>query len=192
MSGHEASHRASGYWYPASGEATASSVELLNELRRYRESNVRMRTRVRDDMGMGEKDLLALRLLLAAQAEGRAVRQRDLAEQLSISAASSSALVDRLVRDGYAERAPHPEDRRSTAVVPTSRGDREVRETLRGMHARMMAVAEALTPQERAVVTRFLAGLNHSLEQVGEEQGSGTPPAPHGEQPDSAAPTEER
>lgn len=163
-------HRRDGYWYAGSGETTASSVELLNELRRYRESNVRMRTRVRDDMGMGEKDLLALRLLLAAQVEGRAVRQGELARQLQISAASASALVDRLVRDGYAERAPHPEDRRSIAVVPTPHADREVRETLRSMHARMMAVAEALTPQERAVVTRFLAGLNHSLEQIGEHE----------------------
>ena len=59
----------SGYWYPSTGDATASSVDLLNELRRYRESNVTMRARTRDDMGMGEKDLLALRYLLAARAE---------------------------------------------------------------------------------------------------------------------------
>ena len=170
MSEANADHRANGYWYSVDCEATASSVELLNELRRYRASNGRMRARVRDDMGMGEKDLLALRVLLAAQVEGRAVRQRDLAEQLNISAASSSALVDRLVRDGYAERAPHPEDRRSTAVVPTSRGDHEVRETLRSMHTRMMAVTESLTPHERAVVTRFLSRLNHSLEDLGEDE----------------------
>lgn len=157
-----------GYWYPADGEETASSVQLLNELRRYRESNVRMRSRVRDDMGMGEKDLLALRLLLAARVEGRAVRQGELARELSISGASTSALVDRLVRDGYAERTPHPADRRSTAVVPTPHGDQEVRETLRTMHARMMGIAEQLSSRERAVVTAFLRDLNHSLEDLGE------------------------
>lgn len=157
----------SGYWYPSTADATASAVELLNELRQYRESNVRMRSRVRDDMGMGEKDLIALRILLAAHAEGQAVRQQELARQLSITGASASALVDRLVRDGYAERTPHPADRRSIAVVPTEHGDTEVRRTLRSMHARMMAVAEALSPQERAVVTIFLRNLNHSLEELG-------------------------
>ena len=162
--------RAGGYWYGTGDDVTASSVDLLNELRRYRESNVRMRTRVRDDMGMGEKDLLALRLLLEAQVSGSAVRQQELARQLNISAASCSALVDRLVRDGYAERTAHPADRRSTAVVPTAHGDREVRATLRAMHARMMTIADELTPQERAIVMRFLVGLNHSLEQIGEDE----------------------
>ncbi|ATG53797.1 MarR family transcriptional regulator [Brachybacterium ginsengisoli] len=155
----------SNYWYREQRSTTASSVELLNELRRYRESNTRMRSRVRDDMGMGEKDLLALRLLLAADAEDRSVRQRDLAYQLGISAASASALVDRLVNDGFVLRTPHPSDRRSIAVVPTPRGHHEVRETLHSMHARMLAVAEAMTPEDRAVVTTFFRDLNHSLDE---------------------------
>lgn len=170
-----------GYWYRERGEETESAVELLNELRRYRESSVRMRGRLRDDMGMGEKDLLALRLLLAAQVEGRAVRQQELARSLQITGASCSALVDRLVRDGYAERTPHPADRRSTAVVPTPHGDREVRATLRTMHARMMAVVEQLTLSEREVVIRFLQGLNQSLEEFGHT------PAPQGADPAGAS-----
>lgn len=156
----------SGYWFPREEEETASAVELLDELRRYRQSNAAMRSRVQADMGMGEKDLLALRLLLAASAEGRTVRQRDLAEALGITAASSSALVDRLERGGFALRTPHPADRRSTAVTPTARADHEVRGALRSMHTRMIAVAEALSPSERAVVTGFLRTLNHSLEDV--------------------------
>lgn len=157
--------RSSGYWFYRPGHATADSVELLNELRRYRESNARMRSKVRDDMGMGEKDLLALRLLLAAAAEGRLMRQQELAEALDIRPASVSALVDRLVRDGYAERAPHPDDRRSTAVLATEHGSQEVTATLKDMHARMLAVAEALSPEDRAVVTGFLHDLNHALGQ---------------------------
>lgn len=154
--------RASGYWY-GSQEDTVEPVELLNLLRRYRETEVRMRGRVRDEMGMGEKDLLALRLLLGAQSRGEILRQKDLAAQLDITAASASAMVDRLVRDGYVDRVPHPDDRRSFAIVPTAHGDQEVRSTLQAMHQRMYAVAESLAPDERVAVAKFLRGVNDSL-----------------------------
>lgn len=155
----------SGYWYAGRATESADSIELLNELRRYRESNARMRSKVRQDMGMGEKDLLALRLLLSAQAQGRVIRQRELAQSLSIQPASASALVDRLIRDGYAARAPHPADRRSIAVEPTALASRDVRHTLVDMHARMLSVADSMTPEERGVVTRFLRDLNHAMDQ---------------------------
>lgn len=161
----------SGYWFPPDEPGAGSTVELLNELRRYRSSNARMRARVGEDMDMGDKDLLALRALLEAKAEGRVLRQRDLARLLDIRPASVSALVDRLVRDGHAERTPHPEDRRSIAVVPTVHGDEEVRATLGEMHARMYAVARSLTPHEREVVTGFLRRLNH--EAAGEVRAAG-------------------
>ena len=149
--------RSAGYWYTTTVGAPAEAVDVLNELRRYRESTTTLRSTVRQDMGMGEKDLLALRMLLAARSRGEVLR-------LAIPAASTSALVDRLVRDGYASREAHPEDRRSIAVVPTAHAEREVRDTLQDMHRRMLAVAEALSPEERAVVNRFLRDLNHSID----------------------------
>ncbi|MGP9694737.1 MarR family winged helix-turn-helix transcriptional regulator [Brachybacterium sp. AOP25-B2-12] len=154
----------SGYFFPPVEHPPVDALDLLHELRLYRESNARMRSKVRDDMGMGEKDLTALRLLLAAQARGEVLRQQDLARHLGIRPASVSVLVDRLVRDGYAERSAHPEDRRSTAVHPTAAGSEEVHRTLNAMHARMLAVAASLTPAERGVVTRFLRELNHALD----------------------------
>lgn len=160
---HTSGHaHASGYWY-GSAQDTVEPVELLNLLRRYRETEVRMRGRVRDEMGMGERDLLALRLLLGAQSRGDILRQKDLAAQLDITAASASAMVDRLARDGYVERVPHPQDRRSFAIVPTEHGDREVRATLQTMLQRMYAVAESLDPLERAAVAKFLRGIHESL-----------------------------
>ena len=177
----------SGYWYSERRTESADSIELLNELRRYRESNALMRSKVREDMGMGEKDLLALRLLLSAQAQGRAMRQRDLAQSLSIQPASASALVDRLVKDGYAKRTPHPDDRRSIAVEPTDLASRDVRRTLVDMHARMLDVTDAMTPQERGVVTRFLRDLNHAMDKRPEDAGSSTTSFTEIRQPGSAS-----
>ncbi|MBO0596462.1 MarR family transcriptional regulator [Nesterenkonia sp. E16_7] len=155
--------RPGGYWYQDTAHAP-SSVEVLNLLRRYRESERKMRSRTRDSMSMGETDLLALRHVLRAQAAGELLRQRDLARELDISAASVSVLVDRLIRDEYVRRVPFPSDRRSVAIQPTIAGDHEVRETLSEMHRRMLAAVETLTEAERAAAAKFLNGLIASVD----------------------------
>ncbi len=121
----------SGYWYSADTTAP-DPVDVLNLLRRYREAEHAMRVRTRDSMRMGETDLVALRHLLKASRSGEITRQRDLAKALGITAASASSLVDRLVRDGYVRRVPHPMDRRSVAIETTAKTDEEVRSTLGG------------------------------------------------------------
>lgn len=45
--------------------------------------------------------------------------QKDLAQLLSITSASTVRLVDRLTRDGWAERIPAPDDRRVKLIAPT-------------------------------------------------------------------------
>lgn len=152
-----------GYWYNEPGHAP-SSVDVLNLLRKYRESERRMRSRTRDSMSMGETDLLALRYVLRAQTSGTLLRQRDLARELDISAASVSVLVDRLIRDGYVRRIPYPSDRRSVAIEPTIAGDHEVRATLTEMHRRMLETVEQLSEEERQAVAKFLNGLITSVE----------------------------
>ncbi|MFI2716632.1 MarR family winged helix-turn-helix transcriptional regulator [Streptomyces collinus] len=46
----------------------------------------------------------------------------DLAVHLGVTKQAASQLVDELVRKGYAERRPHPEDARARLVVLTERG----------------------------------------------------------------------
>lgn len=159
---HEEEPDHSGYWFEGAG-TDASAVDVLNLIRRYREAETAMRARVSDDMGMSERDILALRFLLEARARGVALRQKDLAARLDITTASASNLVDRLARDGYARRMPHPDDRRSVAVEATEDGDREVRETLRRMHDRMYAATTAMSAEERSVVASFLRRMIDSL-----------------------------
>lgn len=150
-------HGTSGYWYP--DHHSPSSVDVLNLLRRYRTEEASMRARTRDSMGMGETDLLALRYVLKAQREGRSVLQRDIAKFLGISSASTTTLIDRLVKGHHVERTPHPTDRRATVIVATEESEREVRETLGDMHRRMVDVVDDLQPAELEVVARFLAGM---------------------------------
>ncbi|GMA32100.1 MarR family winged helix-turn-helix transcriptional regulator [Litorihabitans aurantiacus] len=91
------------------------------------------------------------------------MRQKDLASILSITTASASTLVDRLVRDGYAVRVAHPDDRRSVAVQTTAHSDKEVRDTLGAMHAKMLAAVESYPPEGLAVIADFLGALTEII-----------------------------
>ncbi|MEU1403941.1 MarR family winged helix-turn-helix transcriptional regulator [Streptomyces sp. NPDC005728] len=46
----------------------------------------------------------------------------DLAAHLGVTKQAASQLVDEIVRKGYAERRPHPEDARARLIVLTGRG----------------------------------------------------------------------
>ncbi|WP_313812070.1 MarR family transcriptional regulator [Glutamicibacter sp.] len=149
------SYDTSDYWYTEES-STSDPTELLNLLRQYQEAERKMRTHTRGSMGMSENDMHALYFLLRAHSESQILRQRDFTRELGISDASVSGLIDRLCRDGYAQRIVHPADRRSAGIIPTEYSDSEVRATLESIHQRMQETAENLSPEERTGAARFL------------------------------------
>ncbi|WP_461173066.1 MarR family transcriptional regulator [Arthrobacter sp. Z1-9] len=163
-------NEASGYWYGPDGQLDYGAA-VLKSLRDYRAAETTVRRSTRDSMGMGETDILALRYLLRVQASGEATAPKDLSKFLGITSASTTSLIDRLVRSGHVRREAHPTDRRSVVVVPTVESDKEVRVTLGAMHRRMMAVAEGLSAHEAQVVIEFLQRMTDALQDVGEGRG---------------------
>jgi DNA-binding MarR family transcriptional regulator len=163
---------ASGYWFP-DDDATQRGVAVLNALRRYRASETAMRRRTRDSMGMGETDLLAVRFLLQSQRAGRSVSPKDLAAYLKISSASTTILIDRLVKSDHVRRDPHPTDRRALVITPTTETDDEVRATLGVMHRRMMSIAEGMSADDARAVAVFLERMREAVDHVDPA------PAPH-------------
>lgn len=164
MSAREATE-ASGYWFP-DDDATQRGVAVLNALRRYRAAETAMRRRTRDSMGMGETDLLAVRYLLQAQRSGRKISPKDLAAHLGISSASTTILIDRLVKSDHVRRDPHPTDRRALVITPTIATDDEVRATLGIMHRRMMSIAEGLSTDDARTVAFFLENMREAVDEI--------------------------
>lgn len=163
----EPSEPTSGYWY-GQEERGIRAVDVLNGLRRYRQAETAMRRRTRESMRMGETDLLALQFLLRSTSGGASIGPRDLAAYLGISSASTTVLVDRLVRSGHLERHPHPTDRRALVLTTTATTDTEVRATLGRMHSRMLAATEALSADEMRAVLRFLEAMKEAVDVVDE------------------------
>ncbi|MCD1144916.1 MarR family transcriptional regulator [Kocuria sp. LUK] len=153
--------RPSGYWY---GTDRPGAVEVLEALRRYRTAEQAVRRRTRESMGMGEKDVQALRHLMEADRAGEPLTPRMLATKLGISSASTTALLDRLARSGHVARRPHPTDRRSLVIVATHEADCEIRATLGRMHERMHAAAARLSPEQAATVVAFLHEMSAAVD----------------------------
>ncbi|GIG39571.1 MarR family winged helix-turn-helix transcriptional regulator [Cellulomonas phragmiteti] len=107
-------------------------------------------------MSMREYDVL----FTLSQAEGRALRLRELAQSSLLTQPSLSRLVDRLEADGWVRRGPVPGDRRGKAVHLTAAGLRRQREIGR-RHARSIdaLVGGALDADELATLERLCTRL---------------------------------
>jgi DNA-binding MarR family transcriptional regulator len=147
--------RASGYWY-GDDPQVRTGVDALNALRRYRVAEMAMRRRTRTVMRMNETDMSALRFIVNAERDSRAVSPKDLAVHLGISSASTTVLVDRLVSSGHVSRAKHPSDGRAVVLTATPSTHADMRDTFGDMHGRMMAVAGRLDAHEARIVAAFL------------------------------------
>jgi DNA-binding MarR family transcriptional regulator len=138
----------------------AQIIALLGAMRDWRESEQRLNFESRSKLRLNETDMKALRYIIASTNAGVAVTAGALAEHLHISTASTTKLLDRLEASGHVARRPHPTDRRAVTVEITPETRRAVRRTMGRQHARRFEVARALTPEDRAIVTRFLEDLS--------------------------------
>ncbi len=140
-------------------DARASSADVLSLMREFRNAETTSRRESRRETALGETDLMAMRLLVEADAEGRRLTPGSISSALGISTASTTALIDRLAAAGFVERRPHETDRRSTVIVPTVRSEQEVREALTRMQADLVRVADNMSQHEIDVVARFLENM---------------------------------
>lgn len=93
-----------------------------------------------------------------------------LAAQLQVSAASATGLVDRLVRDGYAERHRDPNDRRSRLIRATSAGRAAWRTALLGPSALDSAVLNSLSNEELQLLSRASAVVRSAVSTAAEQR----------------------
>jgi DNA-binding MarR family transcriptional regulator len=127
------------------------------------------------DLQMLPVDALALRHLVQADQEGRTVNPTELARTLRLSTAGITKLVDRLVRDGRAERRPNPEDRRGVVVLPSGTAVEDLARAYGHLRSPVIAAIDALSAAEAGAVERFAsrlaAALRHELGTSGATQG---------------------
>lgn len=98
---------------PASFLSLTRSMRVFaNELELYIHAAGRENT-------MHRTDLIALSMVMDQAEKGHPVTPGRLSSALQLSAPATSAMLDRLERDGHVRRVPHPTDRRSVVIELT-------------------------------------------------------------------------
>ena len=129
-----------------------------------------MRRRTGAAMGIGENDLLALRLILDNTALGRPTVAKDVSAYLGVSSASTTLLIDRLAKSGFVERRPSRIDKRSVELVPTRAALGDTGPMLAAAQEQIAAATAELSPDEAETVTRFLTKMRETVDRIASER----------------------
>ena len=92
----------------------------------------------------------------------------DIANQMSISNAAASQLIDKLVQQGLVERTEDPADRRAKRLSITAAGQRLLDLSREARLAWTAEVVARLSPEQRAAVTAALQSLIDAAQAVEE------------------------
>lgn len=147
-------------------QPTQPDTGVLEALQVYRAAEAAMRRRTGAAMGIGDNDMLALRFILDNHAAGRLTASKDVSAYLGISSASTSTLLDRLVRSGLIERRPSSRDKRTNEIVPTAAALGDTGPLLAEAQAQIAAATAELSPEEAATVTRFLTKMRETVDRI--------------------------
>jgi DNA-binding MarR family transcriptional regulator len=121
-------------------------------LERYARAATRHRTALASLLGLVETDVLALEHL---KRDGE-LTPGELADRMQLSSGGMTAVIDRLHRHGHVARHPHPSDRRRSLL----RAKAKKRVVVASVAADDIAsMVNALTPDERACVERFIMDI---------------------------------
>ena len=129
--------------------------EAVRNLRALILAGERYRQAISEYVGLGTTETQAISYLTVHGDRG----QNDLAADLGLSSGAATALVDRLERQGIAQRHPHPSDRRRTLVRLTARGKSVVQES----HQWLLAGFEDIPASDLASTAAALLSIADRL-----------------------------
>lgn len=104
------------------------------------------------ELAINATDLTAMEHLIASGP----LSPTALAERLELSTAAVTTVIDRLEASGHAHRAPNPEDRRGTLVVPEPASIGRAMRRIVPMVTAVDDAIRAFPPDEQAVIVRYL------------------------------------
>jgi DNA-binding MarR family transcriptional regulator len=135
-----------------STEPQPSAVAIRGLLNRKDLAAARHRAALADVLGVTETELIAI----AHLAQHGELTPTGLGRLLALSSAGATAVVQRLERTGFVERAPHPSDGRSAVLRLSAEGAARAEAAMAPLVEDLDRIAAALEPASRRAVGAFL------------------------------------
>ena len=140
--------------------AAKAAVDSLLQLQHAEEQQLEQ---ARSESGLTKNEFLAVRYMLQAHRDGRAMGPKDLAVMLTVSNASVTKIVDGLVSKGDLVRVPHPTDRRAQVLEPTVQAAKKIDEAYARFHEAVVEVMDHLSAEDNDVLARCLGQITEAL-----------------------------
>lgn len=147
-----------------SGQEPSELFQLIHALRRYAEVADRTIDAAGHRSGLHRTDLRALTILMQRQAAGLNTSPTDLGRMLSLTSASTTALVDRLVANGHAQRTPSITDRRRVSISHTDTAAVDGRKIFMPMARSMADRLSEFTPEQMETAIEVLTAATEALD----------------------------
>jgi len=125
--------------------------------------------------GLHATDVRALIALLDASRAGTVATPGWLGQQLGLNSASTTALVDRLEKDGLVARERDAQDRRRVRLQVTESAEQLGWSFFGPLIGRAVGVLDSFSPEELATIDEFLSKMRAVVENV-RVTGAGTEP----------------
>jgi len=99
------------------------------------------------------------RLLMQLYYQGTSTGISQISEEMSITSAAASQLVDKMVQSGLLDRAEDPNDRRAKMVTISAKGREFVKSGIEQRYLWVNDMAETFTTEERQTIAQALSLL---------------------------------
>ncbi len=113
-----------------------------------------------------EKDLSFPQVGALAQIHRGRSNVSDIGQELGITTAAASQMVDRLVEQELVRRSEDPDDRRAKKLALTPKGCRVVQQSMQARMGWLEEVASSLSPKEREQVAAALRILTDKVAEL--------------------------
>jgi DNA-binding MarR family transcriptional regulator len=140
------------------GEGSPGLDAAVRGLRAVILAGENYRQMVAQATGLGVTETQALSYLAVHGDRG----QNDLGYDLGLTSGAATALVDRLERQGVAERFPHPSDRRRVLVRLTDQGEAVIARSRDWLAASFQSFSGGELPQLASELQRIAADLRRA------------------------------
>jgi DNA-binding MarR family transcriptional regulator len=90
----------------------------------------------------------------------------DVGEELGVTSAAASQMLERLVQQGLILRSEDPLDRRAKKMVLTEKGQQVLQDSIRGREMWLNSLRDTLTPAEREMIVATMTLLIEKASQL--------------------------
>lgn len=135
------------------------SFTISNKLREFTALSRRLERHLAEQFELNQTDLAAMEHL----SRSGSATPGELAEELGVTSAATTFVVNRLSAMGHVHRSPHPDDGRKTVITPSPASLANIATRMAPLGADLLGYLRELPPEDLGVIEAFLDRATSAL-----------------------------